>query len=65
MTTPEAYVVQCEFAESQEDPFEAILELRARVEELEADFKLLRSFGASDTMTRYTMAKKLNAHQTS
>ncbi len=34
-SSPESYAVEREFAESMEDPFEAILKLRARVAELE------------------------------
>jgi len=34
-SSPESYAVEREFAESMEDPFEAIIELRAKVEYLE------------------------------
>lgn len=47
--TPESYAVELEFAESQDDPFEAILELRARVaaldEERESIIKTAENMG--------------------
>lgn len=62
--SPESYVVEREFAESMVDPFEAIIELRARVTDLEATLaKSSERWDGPETDNFIEGVRKEAAHQ--